>query len=236
MENMNQKSRRVWFALLGCSLITLLASIACSQKEIQEPGFVQGQEAEFAQEALNAYVEHVLNEKNYADFGFRNLGEAKIARVAGPYRVMFIGLADLKAYKSGTGARSLLMDAKTLWFPVTVEGETRTKLEIVEKDGRWIAGEFGGIVTVDKVTEVQAQLSTLLESQEIAEPQEPVLVKIPALYAMFLYIESPQGEFLVPAMAQPQRFELQEAQIYAADDVLSKLSEFAQGIDENKIG
>jgi hypothetical protein len=67
------------------------------------------------------------------------------------------------------------------------------------------------------------------------EPQEPLLVKIPSLHAVFLYVESPRGEFLVPAMPQPQRFNLQDAQIYPADDVLAKLSEFAQEIDEDKL-
>jgi hypothetical protein len=218
------------FVVLGCSLIVLLASMAYSQRKMQES------EIEFAQESLKMYVENVLDEENFANFGFKSLQEAQVARVGDPYRVMFIGLQDLKAYKPGTGARPLLRDAKTLWFPVMVEGETRTKLEIVEKDGKWIAGEFGGIGTVQKATMARAQLPKLLESKEVKEPQEPVLVKIPALHAMFLYVESPRGEFLVPAMFQPQRFELQEAQIYTADEALSKLSEFAQEIDENKIG
>jgi hypothetical protein len=229
MNNTNQVFRGILFAVLGCSLALLLANMVYSQKTMQE------QEIEFAQESLEAYVKYVLNERNFANFGFKSLDEAQAARVGDPYQVMFVGLKDLKAYKSGTGAKPLLRDAKTLYFPVMVEGETRTKLEIVEKDGKWIAGEFGGIRTVQKATMAQDQLPMLLESKGIEEPHKPILVKIPALHAMFMYVESPQGEFLVPTMVQPQRFKLQDARIYSADDVLARLSEFAQEIDENKI-
>lgn len=230
MNSTNQMLRGILLAVLGCSLIVLLASVAYSQSKTQE------QRIEFAQEALEAYVENVLNEKNFADFGFKRLDEARLARVGEPYRVMFIGLNDLKDYKPGTGARPLLRDAKTLWFPVMVERETRTKLEIVEIDGEWIAGEFGGIRTVQKAITAGTQLPGLLKSKEITEPQEPVMVEIPALHAVFLYVESPRGEFLIPAMVQPQRFKLQDGQIYSADEVLSRLSEFARQIDENKVG
>lgn len=229
MNNMSQMFRRILVAVLGCFLIILLARMVYSQKVIQDP------EIEFAQESLERYVENMLNEKNFANFGFKSLSEAKEARVGDPYEVMIIGLRDLKAYKPGTGARPLLMDAKTLWFPVMAEGETRTKLEIIEKDGKWIAGDFGGIRTVQKVASIEPQLPRLLKSKGIEVPDKLMLVKIPVLQATFLYVESPRGEFLIPTMVQPQRYKLQDAQIYTADEVLSILREFAVEIDEKKL-
>jgi hypothetical protein len=108
-------------------------------------------------------------------------------------------------------------------------------MEIVEKNGNWIAGEFGGVRTVKEIEIVKKQLPELLESKEVKEPYKIMLVKIPALYAAFLYIESSQGEFLIPAMVQPQRFNLETARLYNADEVLSKLREFAKEIDEKKV-
>lgn len=229
MNSTNQILRRALFGVLGCSLIILLAGVVHSQKAPQE-------QEEFAQEALESYVKHVLNEKNFANFGFRSLGEAQVARVGDPYSVMFIGLTDLQAYEPGTGARPLLVDPKILWYPVVVEGETRTKVEIVEKDGEWLAGEFGQIRPVQAASRAQDRLPRLLESIGADVPDKPaVLVRIPALQATFLYIERAGEEFLISAMVQPQRYGLEAEEIYPADEVLSRLAEYAAKIDENTI-
>lgn len=229
MKNVNWTFHGILFVVLGLSLIILLPSIVCSQ-EIIEKRVMQ-----FSQKALKSYVNNVVNEKNFAKFGFKSLKEGQVARLGDPYRVMYIGLKNLKTYKAGTGVKPLLIDAKTLWFPVMVEGQTRTKLEIVEKDGKWISGEFGGIRTVQEICMVKNQLPMLFQLKEIKSPSKPILVKIPALYAMFLYVESPSGELFIPAMIQPQRFTFQNGEIYAAGEVLSKLREFAREIDENKV-
>lgn len=229
MNNTNKIFHRVLFMLLAWSLIALSPKIIYSQEMIQKPVL------EFAQKSLEGYVNNVLSEKNFAKFNFKTLGEAKMARLGTPYKVMYIGLSPLKAYKAGTGLRPILTDAKTLWFPVMVEGKVRTKLEIVEKEGKWIAGEFGGIRVVREIAIVRDQVPSLLESKGLREPYEVILVKIPALYAVFFYVESSRGEYLIPAMAQPQRYKLQNGKMYAADEVLSKLRDIAKEIDEKKV-
>ncbi|HDO22854.1 MAG TPA: hypothetical protein ENG86_08420 [Nitrospirae bacterium] len=135
----------------------------------------------------------------------------------------------------GTGAKSLMKDAKTLWFPVVVSGETQTKLEMVEKKGKWIPGEFGGLGPVQKVVANQKQLPELLEPIKTGAPYTLKLLKIPELYAVFLYVEGLQKEYLIPAMVQPQRFQLKNGKLYTADEVLSKLSEYAKKIAPDKV-
>ncbi|MBE0426046.1 MAG: hypothetical protein IBX72_05305 [Nitrospirae bacterium] len=227
--NITNRYHKVFFLVNVWVSIVLLTGTAYSQEMIQK------QEMEFAQHSLTEYVKNIINERNFANFGFKSLEEAKIARLGDPYPVMIIGLNNLKGYKSGTGAKALLIDARTLWFPVMVKGETRTKMEIVEKDGKWIAGEFGGVKVVRKITMAKNQLPMLLESKEITALYKTMLVKIPSLYAEFLYVENSKREFLIPAMIQPQRYKLQNGQIYTADEVLSKLKEFAKEIDEKKV-
>jgi hypothetical protein len=228
--NITNRSHKVLFLVYVWVSIILLTGTAYSQEMT-----IQKQVMEFSQQSLTEYVRNIINERNFTNFGFKSLKEARVARLGYPYQVMIIGLKDLKAYKSGLGVKPLLMDVKTLWFPVMVEDETRTKMEIVEKNGNWIAGEFGGVRTVKEIEIVKKQLPELLESKEVKEPYKIMLVKIPALYAAFLYIESSQGEFLIPAMVQPQRFNLETARLYNADEVLSKLREFAKEIDEKKV-
>lgn len=229
MRNINLIFRGVLLAILGLCLTALLPRSVISQEPMQEkPG-------EFARKSLEGYVNNVVTEKNLANFGFESLEEARAARVGDPYQVMIIGLKDLKSYKAGTGARALLTDAKTLWFPVTVDGEIRTKLEIIQKDGKWVSGEFGGVRVPQKVAMVEDQLPKLLEAKDIKAPYELMLVRIPVLYATFLYIESAEGEFLVPTMVRPQRMKLRDSAVYTSDEVLSILAGLAKEIDENKV-
>jgi len=224
-----KNNTRILFGLLVWFLSIVLLGIAHSQEAVQEDVM------EFARKSLEGYVKNVITEQNFSKFGFKSLKESHASRLGEPYRVMIIGLKDLKAYKPGTGAKPLLLDAKTLWFPVMIDSETRTKIEIIEKEGKWIAGEFGKVKTAQEIAKVKEQIPGLLESKDIKSPYKILLLKIPALYAEFLYVESPQGEFLIPAMVQPQRYGLQNAQIYAADDVLYGLREFAKEIDEKKV-
>jgi len=225
MNNINHRLHRILFPFLGWSLIVLLPKIVYSQEMLQKPVL------EFAQKSLKGYVNNVLNEKNFARFNFKSLEEARVAHLGDPYKVMFIGLGPLKDYKSGTGIRPILIDAKTLWFPVMVEGEIRTKLEVREKKGKLVSGEFGGIRVVQEIAKVRDQVPRLIESKGLRGPFKLMVVKIPALYAHFFYVESSQGEYLIPAMVQPQRYKLENGQIYAADQALSNLREFAKEID-----
>lgn len=234
---MNKISFVVLFVILAFSLIICSQKVGYSQevKKEAEEVVIKKSALEFAQRSLKSYVNNVINEKNFMKFGFKSIGGAQIASVGDPYRVMTIGLKDLKTYKPGTGAKPLLMDVKIIWFPVMVEDEILTKLEIIEKEGKLISGEFGKITIVKEVATAKNRLPELLRSKEIEAPHKIFLLKIPALYAMFLYVESSKGEFLIPSMMQPQRYDLQNAQIYTADEVLSKLMEFAKKIDEKKL-
>lgn len=231
MSNINRIFHRVLLVVTILSVVALSPEIIYSQevKAIGKP--VLG----FAQKALEGYSKKVINKKNFAKFGFKSFKEAQVARVGDPYRVMFFGLKNLRTYEPGTGVKPLLIDPNTLWFPVVVEGKTRTRLEVIQRDGKLIAGAFGGIRTVKKVTGVKNQLPKLLKSKKIKKTKQPMLIKIPPLYAMFLYIESPKGEFLIPTMIQPQRYKLKNGQMYIADEVLTKLREVARKIDPKKV-
>jgi len=189
----------------------------------------------FSQMSLNNYVAGVINESNYANFGFKSLEEAKTARVGKPLAVKLVGLEGLKSYKAGTGLEKMLIDGSTMWFPVTSDGQVRTKIEIVNKDGILVPGEFGGTESVAAVASAMKVLPELISKNNIEAPYSVTLVKVPALYAVFLYVNSGGKEYLIPAMLAPQRYELNEKKVYSADKVLSTLREYALKIESNMI-
>ena len=185
--------------------------------------------------ALKKYVTNVVNKQNFSRFNFKSYEEAKIASLGDPYKVMYIGLDSLKRYESGSEIKSIMKDPKKIWFPVEVKGEIRTKMELLERKGSWIPGEFGGVRTVAEIASVKNQISNLIRSKGIKDPYTITLLEIPPIYAVFFYIDSQQGKYLVPAMIQPKRYDLENGRIYSADDVLARLKEFAVIIEGNKV-
>jgi hypothetical protein len=186
-------------------------------------------------EALANLVRYALTEKNATAFGFKNLKEAQSARVDTPFKVLSIGLRELKNYNSGSGPRSILTDPGILWFPVMVDDEFKTKLELVRQGDQWIPGEFGDARSALEVSAVRVKLKDLLRSKGVGDSYTTSLVQIPALLATFLYVESSKGEFLIPAMVNPERYNLGSGKIYAADEVLTALKVFAAEIKEGTI-
>ncbi len=185
--------------------------------------------------ALKNYIESFINEKNFANFNFKSVSEAKEAKLGDPYKILTLDLKSLQEYESGTPFKSIAKPTRKSWFPVEVNGQIRTKLEILEKDGKWIPGEFGGVKTVREIASSKKQLPTLMRSRGISEGYKIALLQIPVMYATFFYIDSSQGEFLIPAMTSPQRFHLENGKMYSAKELLLKLKDFAIKIDGKKV-
>ncbi len=203
--------------------------------------FSQAQRARYAaerdeaQRTLQMYVQHMLNKENVARFNFKSLEEARSATVGDPYSVSYIALDALREYRAGRPARSVMRDAKKLWFPVLVGDEVRTKMEMVQRDGKWIGGEFGGTKSVQIISRVDQQLPRLFESRGLAEPFDTKMVVFPALFAVFFYEEDDRGEYMVAAMTQPERFGLSNGQVYEAEELLMRLKEQTAKIDPEKV-
>lgn len=229
MNYTNKIAIKFLLCVLGFFIIKVVPISGYSQEKMNK------ETIEFAQISLGNYIKNVVNETNFGKFGFKNVKTAQTARLGDPFAVMIIGLEDLKNYRPESGAKSVLKDASTLWFPVLVEGKATTKLEIMKKNGKLISGEFGRVKIVREIEKVQEQLPELLKSREIKESYEIKLVKIPALAALFFYLESTKGEFLIPAFEQPSLYKLENARIYEADEVLVILKDYAQKIDKDKL-
>ncbi|HEY3383218.1 MAG TPA: hypothetical protein VGK32_15715 [Vicinamibacterales bacterium] len=214
-------------------VVVLLAVTAAQERAL----VAEARTGVFAQAALAQYVRDIVTQENYARFGFKSLADARSARVGTPLHVFEIDLRSLKAYRSGAGVKSMLRDAEVLWFPVTVAGAVITKVEIVGKDNRLIAGEFGGMRSAQATAAANSDFAVRLEERGIARAAgfAPALVRVPALGVTLLYAETSGGEFLLPAETNPERFGLNTGKVYAAAEVLSALATAAQQVDEKKI-
>ncbi len=182
-------------------------------------------------EALQGYVAHALNEANVSRFGFESLAEARAARLGEPARVVEIGLDALQRYQPGTPVAEVARDVGILWFPVTVEGRTAAKLELVAGEQDWIAGDFGAAGSAERMATVRAQAPDLARAAGVAQPGPLAIMRVPALPATFWHAGDGGREVLIPAMAQPGRFGLDNGRAYTAAEVLARLAEVAREIE-----
>jgi hypothetical protein len=227
---MNRKQKnfhRFWGAFLGLLLVMAGPVLASAQ-----PAKVPQDAMTLAPTFLRQYLKNVVNRENFSTFGFVSYKETRWARVGKPYPVMLVPLDGLKAYQQGTSLKSLWLTTGKWWFPVLVDGQGRTKMEVVEKNGQYLAGEFGGTKTAREVLNVRSKLPQILAANQII-PTEVKLVMIPALMANFLFLESSQEEFLIPCMVHPQRYNLKNGILENPDTMLTILQSYAKEIDEN---
>ena len=192
---------------LSASLILALFFLVCvpGGAFLQEKVFSSKEMKDFAQVSLQGYVGNVLTEKNVANYGFQTMGEAQQSRLGDPLPLKSIALKDLKAYRSGAGLKSMPTDVKTTWYPVFANNEVRAKLEIIEKSGTLLAGGFGATNEAQRLSAVRQQIPDLLKSKNLSMRCLITIVKISALKATFLHVESVKGDFVVPAMFSPLR-------------------------------
>jgi hypothetical protein len=214
-------------------LVAFLGLPPAKAQSIQGEAFSQARA--FANQSLHNYVTAAVTEANASRLGFKTLGEAQSAHLGEPVPVLLIGLNDLKAFQPGTKIGAMLKDIRTLWFPVLVNGEVRSKLEISEVNGKWLAGEFGRPGTAKSLSGVREDLPKILETVKAPSASSPVLVRIPALHAQLFYESGPGGDFLVPAQAGglPEGVEVGKA--YPAEALLAKFAEMAKRMDANTV-
>jgi len=215
--------------------ICIAAMLLVSVVTVAAQEMSAGAQMEMARATLSRYVADFLTEKNVSRYGFRSLQEAQSSRLGEPLSVMVVGLSSLKEYREGSKTSSMLIDARTLWYPVLVNEETRTKLEMIVKDSILVPGEFGGIRAPERIAAARKMLPRLIERGALQNLKKTWLVKIPVLGADFLYLETGQGDYFLPAMENPERLKLEGEKLYRADELFLLLQGIAKEIDPKKV-
>jgi hypothetical protein len=185
----------------------------------------------FARQSLDTYMKNVMNEKNYMTFGFESMAETKKATLGDPYQIYFIKLDELKNFNPDQSSEKLIHYTNKLWFPVEINGSVRLKLEIIDSDGKLIAGEMGNAVTAQEIGGVRDKLKDIMQAGGIENPSKISMVQIPALRVILLRIESQQGERFVPVIFDPKEHNLVKSRLYTKDEIFSILKMSADKID-----
>lgn len=118
----------------------------------------------------------------FADLGFQSLDEVAKAKLGTPVSVYRIQLDELQKADLAADPKTLMHDMNERLFPVHVGGSTRTALVLRQgADGTWKLVSVGDAQSVKLLDEVRA-----LHSKATGKSHEYILVKVPAIYQMFL--------------------------------------------------
>ncbi len=108
-----------------------------------------------------------------AALGLKSTDEASSAQLAEPRIVSFIRLDSLRAYTPGANIEVLLVPQKIL-YPVKLQGQVRTSVELEKRGTEWKAVTFGN-----------SAFATRLVETSPAGDSDWSVVTVPALNAVF---------------------------------------------------
>lgn len=149
--------------------------------------------------------------------GFQKSEELQGATVEAGIPVYMIRLDQLRQYQ-GEEASRLLVDLKTLVFPVTVAGQPRSLVEVRAENGRWETARVGGANKVRILHGVRQQAAKAngMANSDFFE------VRIPALNMLFLGHHDAEGLKLTP-LIDDAAHDLKAGRAEPAEKVLARL-------------
>ena len=196
---------------LLCASAALFILTACTRTEAPRPRPLAAQPEEAATHAVEL-LRKLVNAENFKLLGFDTLEEVNQAKLAPPLEVFNVGLGQLKGYKSGQDAASLLTKSSASVYPVLVNDQTRSSVTIVHKEGGYEASSFGNAEIVKRIMALRNK-----ESGTAA-----FIVRVPALSFYFLGTGAGAELRLTPIVDDP-RTGLHAGEPLPAGAVLSQL-------------
>jgi|WetSurMetagenome_2_1015567.scaffolds.fasta_scaffold548237_1 hypothetical protein len=188
-----------------------------------------------AETSLKDYVTNFINESNAKRFGFSSKEEAKNAKVGSPVQELMIGLKDLQKYDTDSDPKQILIDLNTWWFPVLVGNDIKTKIEMIERDGKMIAGEFGGIKLVSIIVSMKQVFQEKLIENNLRPSKSIALLKIPSL-GMILLLADVNGTFyVIPASGSLDQYNLKQNEMLTLREALSRIKVVAVNINPDLV-
>lgn len=196
------------FRLIILGVLVPLLIVACQDQGKPPPLTPQASEA--ANGALSV-LRQLVTAQNFRSMGFDSLDEVSRAQLGAPLSVSNIGLEQLKQYQPGTDPAALLTLTSETVYPVVVDGNVKSSLTIMKRDGGYAPSAFGN-------ADVAKRLGRYRQSVGAGA----FIVRVPALNFYFVGQRTPAGLSLTPIVSDP-RLRLPEGQPAPADQVLAQL-------------
>ena len=187
--------------------VLVLVMAGCQQDRGKpKPPSPQPQQA--AGDALGV-LQKLVNDQNYKAMGFDSADEVKQAQLAQPLTVYNIGLEQLKGYKTGANPDSLLTKNSETIYPVTVNGQVKSSVSVVQKSGGYEPSSFGNAAIVKSLAGYR-------------QSENDFVVRVPAFNMYFLGRRVENRLLLIPIVEDP-RLKVRAGEPVPAETVLEQL-------------
>lgn len=189
--------------------------VGCSRYKDKANSVAQ-QPQEAATNAVSL-LQKLVNEQNYKSLGFETLDEGKQAQLGEPMAVYYLGLERMKSYQAGDNAKALLTPSSEMIYPVTVGGDVRTGVTIVQKEQGYESSSFGNADIVKRLAGYRQS------AKEFA-------VHIPAFNLYFVGRSVNSHVLLVPIANNP-RLKAQAGEATPLEVVVGQLRPYVDSYD-----
>jgi hypothetical protein len=160
----------------------------------------------------------MVTDKNYAQLGFKSPDEVRLSTLGEPVQEFMVRLDHLREYKESVDPNKLLIVTKKYVYPVTVDGQVRSSIELLKKKDKWIAVSFGAPNYIRMVTNERARQVKLRN----ARTDEFFIVRIPAFRLHFIGYRKDKQLMLIP-LFDILKLDLHEGVAAPAEKVFLKL-------------
>lgn len=202
-------------------LTALLAVLSVSSSAQAQAAQATDARAAKAARALQELPD-IVNKDNHRSLGFASAEEARAGKLGDAIPVFMIRLDALQKYRGEDPGR-LLTDVQRAVYPVEVDGQVRTTVELHAVNGRWEVARMGG---AQKIRAMDKQRRSTMKARSL-RGSDFFEVRIPALNLSFLGHHDEDGLRLTP-LADDASLKLQAGRSVLASELLTQLVPLAQ--------
>jgi hypothetical protein len=194
--------------LLACSVLLLAG---CTDKR-ESPS----RDPQAAASKGRAIFQSLINQQTYEGFGFETVDEAGQIQLGPPMPVFDVPPERLWGFSRGKDANELLVRSFETIYPITVKGQVRSSLTVVQTGKEeYRAAGFG-----------DAALVKQLFSFRIDDKAAAFVVRVLGLHMYFMG-QKTQGHFTLTPIYEESRLGLRAGERYEADEVFQRLGQIA---------
>lgn len=175
-----------------------------------------------AQQSLSTLSALAAND-NAERLGFAAPGDAAKSELGQPWSDFIVRLDDLRSWKSGSDAMSLLRPTGLVVYPVTVGGGVRSSVTLKKEDSEWKAVSFGAPGQTQAVANTR---DSVVKKDTVSGPQT-FQVRIAAFNLLFVGYVS-DGKLMLTPVADSQRYDLSAGVTVEADKLFTRLQPDAE--------
>jgi hypothetical protein len=218
----------------GCAQTTTVAPASPTKASVKptepSPGpmrtpFVSEELREEASRALETFKK-LVTEQNYKQMGFESLNEVALATLGEPIQDFMVRLDHLSKYQEGRDPNEILSPTNLFVFPVLVEEQVRSSIDIVGQEGTWEAVSFGAPNFIGVLTN---QLMAQSKAQGLPT-HHFFVVRVAAFNLVFLGNRADKELVLTPLVDTPE-FKLEAGVPVPADKAFAALAPAAEKHD-----